>query len=155
MELAQGSAFRCDPASDRYSRSLSNCAKPARSVRRRDYLIRDNDGKFGSEFMSVAKASGIEVLRTPDRAPRANAICERLLGSVRRECLDHLRILSEAQLYRVIKEYVRFFNEARPDQGIDQQIPEHQGIGGKEKCEGKIISFPVLNGLQHDYHRVA
>src|SRR5581483_9710312 len=74
------------------------------------FLIRDNDRKFGSAFSSVAKASGIEVLRTPYRAPRANAICERFIGRVRRECLDHLLIVSDDQLYRVIKEYVEFFN---------------------------------------------
>ncbi len=118
-------------------------------------LIRDNDRKFGSAFSSVAKASGIEVLRTPFRAPRANSICERFMGSVRRECLDHLLILREAQLYRVIQEYVTFFNGARPHQGIDQQIPGWMGSRGGEKREGKIISFPILDGLQHDYRRVA
>jgi transposase InsO family protein len=87
------------------------------------FLIRDNDCKFASEFTSVAKASEIEVSRTPYRAPRANATCERFLGSVRRECLDHLLIVSERQLYRVIKEYVGFFNAARPHQGIGPKIP--------------------------------
>lgn len=119
------------------------------------FLIRDHDRKFGCAFSEVAKASGIEVLRTPYRAPRANAVCERFIGSVRRECLDHLLIVSDAQLYRVIKEYVRFFNGARPHQGIGQQIPEQMRIIGEEKREGKIISFPILNGLHHDYRRVA
>jgi putative transposase len=119
------------------------------------FLIRDNDRKFGAEFTWIAKASRIEVLRTPYRAPRANAVCERFLGSVRRECLDHFLILSEGQLYRAIKEYVRFFNGARPHQGIDQQIPERLAICGEAKREGKIISFPILNGLHHDYRRVA
>jgi putative transposase len=63
--------------------------------------------------------------------------------------------MREAQLYRVIKEFVTFFNGARPHQGIDQMIPGRFGISGEEKREGKIISFPVLNGLQHDYRRVA
>jgi putative transposase len=61
------------------------------------YLIRDNDGKFGVTFDRVAKTSHIEMLKTPYSAPRANAICERFLGSVRRECLDHLLILHEKQ----------------------------------------------------------
>lgn len=119
------------------------------------FLIRDNDHKFGSEFDAVANASGIEVLRTPHRAPPANAVCERFLGSVRRECLDHLLLVGDGQLHRVIKEYVGFFNEPRPHQGIDQQIPEKRGISAEKKCEGKILSFPVLNGLHHDYRRVA
>jgi putative transposase len=119
------------------------------------FLIRDNDRKFGAEFSAIAKASGIEVLRTPYRAPRANAVCERFLGSVRRECVDHFLILTDDQLYRVIKEYVAFFNGARPHPGIDQQIPERIGITGEERREGKIISFPVLHGLHHDYRMVA
>ncbi len=119
------------------------------------FLIRDNDRKFSSDFTSLARTSRIEILRTPYRTPRANAICERFLGSVRRECLDHLLIVSDGQLYRVLKEYVAFFNGARPHQGIEQQIPERMGSRGEEKREGKIISFPVLNGLQHDYRRVA
>ncbi len=119
------------------------------------FLIRDNDCKFGGELAKVAKVSRIEVLRTPYRAPRANALCERFLGSVRREGLDHLLILSDGQLYRVIKEYVVFFNGARPHQGIAQKIPERRGLSGEVQREGKIISFPILNGLHHDYRRVA
>ncbi len=81
--------------------------------------------------------------------------CERLIGSVRRECLDHLLIMGDGQVYRAIKEYVEFFNAARPHQGIEQQIPERLGIREEAKREGRIISFPILNGLHHDYRRVA
>src|SRR5262249_45003414 len=66
------------------------------------YLIRDNDSKFGVTFARVAKTSDIKMLKRPYKAPRANAICERFLGSVRRECLDHLLILHERQLHRVL-----------------------------------------------------
>jgi len=62
------------------------------------FLIRDNDRKFGSSFSRVAVGPGIDVLRTPYRSPKANAICERFLGSLRRECLDHFIILSERHL---------------------------------------------------------
>ena len=65
--------------------------------------------------------------------------------------LDQLLILSEGRLYRVIKEYVAFFNAARPHQGINQKIPERNAASGEEKGEGKIIAFPVLNGLHNDY----
>ncbi len=64
------------------------------------------------------------MLTIPYHAPRANAICERFLGSVRRECLDHLLILHEKQLQRVLNAYVAYFNQARPHQGIRHQIPE-------------------------------
>jgi putative transposase len=120
------------------------------------YLIRDNDGKFGVGFARVASTSNIEILKTPYYAPRANAICERFLGSVRRECLDHLLILHEKQLHRVLNAYIRYFNRARPHQGIKQQIPEQKaGLVPPHHESGKVISFPVLGGLHHDYHRSA
>ncbi len=128
------------------------------------FLIRDNDSKYGGKFRRVAVSTGIEVLRTPYRAPRANAFCERYLGSVRRECLDHRLILSEAHLHRVIKEYVEYYNSARPHQGISQTTPQRSsspmeevppGADGTDAASGKIISFPVLGGLHHDYRRAA
>ena len=120
------------------------------------YLIRDNDGKFGLGFARVAQTSNIEILKTPYYAPRANAICERFLGSVRRECLDHLLILHEKQLQRVLNAYVCYFNRARPHQGIKQQIPEQKaGSVQEDHTRGKVIAFPILGGLYHDYRRSA
>ncbi len=78
------------------------------------FILRDNDGKYGASFASVAAASGSTILRTPRRAPRANAICARFLGSVRRACLEHLLVLGERHLARVLHEYGAYFNEARP-----------------------------------------
>jgi putative transposase len=120
------------------------------------YLIRDNDDKFGVGFARVAQTSNIEILKTPYFAPRANAICERFLGSVRRECLDHLFILHEKQLHRVLNAYRHYFNRARPHQGIKQQIPEQKAgsVPPPHEC-GKVISFPVLGGLHRDYRRSA
>jgi transposase InsO family protein len=114
------------------------------------YLIRDNDSKYGPSFARAAQ--GIEVLRTPYRAPKANAICERFLGSLRRECLDFLLILSERHLHHTVKEYVRYFNLARPHQGIAQSIPcPPESL----PHSGKIVSYPILGGLHHDYRRQA
>jgi putative transposase len=111
------------------------------------YLIRDNDSKFGVTFARVAKTSRIEMLKTPYHAPRANAICERFLGSVRRECLDHLLILHERQLQRVLYAYRHYFNQARPHQGIQQQIPEQKaGSVPAHQASGKVISFPSWVG---------
>ena len=118
------------------------------------YLIRDNDGKFGATFARVAAASGIAILRTPVRAPRANAVCERFLGSVRRECLDHVLILGERQLSRVLREYVAFFNRARPHQGLEQATPGPPAQETRSR-EGPICAVPVLGGLHHTYHRAA
>ena len=104
----------------------------------------------------VAATSSIEMLKTPYHAPRANAICERFLGSVRRECLDHVLILHEKQLHRVLNAYVQYFNQARPHQGIRQQIPEQRAESMLPDPEsGKILSLPILGGLHHDYRRIA
>ena len=120
------------------------------------YLIRDNDSKFGPTFARVAADSRIEILRTAYRAPTMNAICERFLGSVRRECLDHLLILSEAHLRRALRAYVPYFNEQRPHQGIAQRIPV---LGQRSPTEptrtGRVETMPVLGGLHHAYRRVA
>jgi putative transposase len=120
------------------------------------YLIRDRDDKFGPRFARVAATSGIKILETPYHAPRANAICERFMGSVRRECLDHLFIFHEKQLHRVLRAYIQYFNQARPHQGIRQQIPERYGeLVPLDHKRGRILSLPVLGGLHHDYRRSA
>jgi len=119
------------------------------------FLIRDNDGTCGAQFARVATGSRIEVLRTPVRAPRANAICERFLGSVRRECLDHLFILHERRLYRVLRAYCAYFNAARPHQGIGQEIPAMTGTAKTTHTATPVVSVPVVGGLHHDYRRAA
>jgi putative transposase len=118
-------------------------------------LIRDNDRKYGPAFDRIAAGSRIAVLRTPIRAPRANATCERFLGSVRRECLDHLLVLGEGQLRRVLREYVAYCNTARPHQGIGQAIPGAAGPAPPSSMAAPIASIPVLGGLHHDYRRAA
>jgi transposase InsO family protein len=120
------------------------------------YLIRDNDRKFGPSFARVAATSSIKVLRTPYRTPRANAVCERFLGSVRRECLDHFLILHEKQLHRLLKNYALYFNQARPHQGLGQRIPELAMLSAPPANQpGQVLSDPVLGGLHHDYRRAA
>ena len=119
------------------------------------FLIRDNDAKYGPRFARLAASSGIRVLRTPVRAPRANATCERFLGSVRRECLDHVLVLGERHLRRVLREYVAYCNTARPHQGIGQAIPAVPESAPAAGPSGPIMSIPVLGGLHHAYCRAA
>ena len=118
------------------------------------YLIHDHDAKFGDLFRRAG--GGIKLLKTPVHAPQANAICERFLGSVRRECLDHLLMLSERHLRRLGAAYVAYFNQARPHQGIAQQIPACIGQVSTSTSTGQpVLSRPVLGGLHHDDYRAA
>ncbi len=120
------------------------------------YLIRDNDSKYGRAFTQLAGATGITELRTAYRAPKQNTVCERFLGSVRRECTDHVLVLGETHLRRVLREYVAYFNTARPHQGVGQRIP-----AATEPCRsqatlgGTLRAIPVLGGLHHMYQRAA
>jgi putative transposase len=120
-----------------------------------DVIIRDRDSKFGVEFDRVAKGAGIKVVRTAVRAPLMNARCERFLGSVRRECLDHIIIFGRRHLVHVLREYCfRFFNTRRPHQGIRQRIPTASET--KKFTKGATVrSLPVLGGLHHDYQAAA
>lgn len=117
------------------------------------YLIQDNDAKFGYLFDKVAEESSIKIIKTPIRAPKANSLCERFQGSVRRELLDHFFILNERHLYRILKEYIQYFNHERPHQGIEQALPVPTAFPPLTK--GKIIPFQILGGLHHSYKRVA
>jgi putative transposase len=98
----------------------------------------------------------IKILKTPVQAPRANAICERFLRSVRQACLEQLLILNEKQLQRVLNAYVVYFNQARPHQGIGQEIPERlRLVPSAQEAGKKVIALPVMGGLHHDYQWVA
>jgi putative transposase len=115
-------------------------------------LLRDRDSKYGASFARVATGAGTQVLLTPFQAPKANAICERFLGSLRRECLDFFLLLGERHLIRVVRQYVEYFNQARPHQGVGQRIPCPREPVSEQ---GEVIALPVLGGLHHDYQRRA
>lgn len=116
------------------------------------FLIRDRDDKFGTVFDRVARGVGIRVIKTAARAPNMNAVAERFLRSVRTEVLDHLIVLDDRHLERVLREYVKFFNGARPHQGLGQHVP---GGSVTRTSSGDVTAFPVLGGLHHDYRRAA
>jgi putative transposase len=87
---------------------------------------------------------------------RANAICERFLGSVRRECLDHYLIFLAKQLHRLLKAYALYFNQARPHQGLEQRIPDPPVQAAPPLNQlNQVIAVPVLGGLHHDYRKAA
>jgi putative transposase len=117
------------------------------------YLLHDRDSKYASHYSAVATGSGIKELRTPYRAPQANGVCERFMGSLRRECLDHTLILHRKHLTRVVKEYTNYFNQERPHQGIGQRIPNFYDRPVSNPT-GNISSRAILGGLHHSYFRV-
>jgi len=119
------------------------------------YILHDRDSKYGLLFKSVVQATGIEEIKTPYRTPKANAICERAIGSLKRECLDHTLILHRRQLHHVVKEYAEYYNRSRPHQGIEQRVPDRFHNAYPKVQTGRVVSTPVLGGLHHTYSRVA
>jgi putative transposase len=118
------------------------------------FLIRDRDSKFTAAFDAVFAGAGIRIIRTPVQAPRANAIAERWIGTLRRECLDHLLITGPRHLAAVLREYNEHYNTHRPHQSLDQHPP----AGRAPPSSGATIR-PLrrdrLGGLVHEYLQVA
>ena len=123
------------------------------------FLIRDRGSNFTRSFDAVFQANGTRILQTAVQAPRMNATCERLLGTLRRELLDRMLILSEAHLRAVLIEYQVHYNTARPHQGIAQRVPgcecEVPGVTAVNLDVQRIRRKPVLNGLINEYSRAA
>src|SRR5262249_31227051 len=123
------------------------------------FLIRDRGSNFTSSFDAVFQATGARILRTAVQAPRMNAICERLVGTLRRELLDRVLILGEGHLRAVLAEYQAHYNMARPHQGIAQRVPDGEHDGGHlivtDLDRGRIHRKPVLGGLINEYARAA
>lgn len=114
------------------------------------FLIHDNDKKFSSSFDTVFDSTGIEIENTPYQAPQANAFAERWVRSIREECLDRILIVNERHLCRVLKQYIEYYNQARPYQGIDQRFPVS---APQRSTRGTIRMRNVLGGIIHDYYR--
>ncbi|MDT7609597.1 MAG: putative transposase [Pseudonocardiales bacterium] len=124
-------------------------------------LIRDRDAKFSACFDAVFAGVGIDVLKIPPRAPRANAYAERWVRTVRTECLDWILIWNQAHLYRVLSVYLAHYNSARPHRGLDLEVPAAldtvRGAVGDGACasDGAIERLNVLGGLIHEYRQAA
>jgi transposase InsO family protein len=122
------------------------------------FMIRDRAGQFTGSFDAVFTAEGIRVLRSPPQAPRANAICERVIGTLRRELLDRLLIVNERHLRQVLTEYLRHYNVARPHRSLGQLTPAQAGTCPPEPvnlAEHRICRKQVLGGLTHEYYVAA
>jgi putative transposase len=121
------------------------------------FLIRDRAGQFTGSFDAVFIADGIRILASPPQAPRANAICERIIGTLRREPFDRLLIVNEHHLRRVLTEYLRHYNTARPHRALGQLAPAQAHARPPEinLAEHRIRRRHVLGGLTHEYHIAA
>ena len=118
------------------------------------FLIRDRDSKFTPVFDDVLAGNGVRVIKTPVRSPRANSFAERYVGTLRRECLDHLLIHGERHLWRTLSEYARHYNDHRPHQSREQRPPLHEP-GQPVDMTARITRRQVVHGLINEYHRAA
>jgi transposase InsO family protein len=122
------------------------------------YLIRDRDAKFTAAFDAVFTAAGIDVVKIPPRAPRANAYAERWVRTVRSECLDWMLVCNDGQLHRVLSEYLRHYNTVRPHRSLDLQPPRPASrltLVDPITVESPVERIDVLGGLIHEYRRAA
>ena len=119
------------------------------------FLVRDRDAKFTPAFDGIFAGEGLRVIRTPVRAPRANAHCERVIGTIRRECLDHLLILNQRHLEAVLVESIDHYNQHRPHRSLAQQPPEGHPPRDPPGEPARLIRRDRLGGLIHEYEIAA
>ena len=117
------------------------------------YLLRDRDGIYGHCFTTRIEGMGIEQVRITARSPWQNCYVERAIGSIRRECLNHMIVLSEQHLRRILKSYFRYYHESRTHLSLSKDAPESRAIQANEL--ERIVQIPQLGGLHHRYERRA
>ena len=117
------------------------------------YLLRDRDGIFGGEFRKDVKAMGIKEVLSAPRSPWQRAYVERVIGTIRRECLDHVIVFNEASLYRHVKSFVAYYHESRTHLSLAKDAPEPRPVQPPEL--GRIVAIPQVGGLHHRYERRA
>ena len=119
------------------------------------YLIRDRDSKFSGPFDEVFRTEGVNIVKTPFRAPRANAFAERWVRTVRTECLDWMLVVGRRHLERVLRTYTAHYNEARPHRGLDLKTPEPRPDLPRHTGGARVRRHDLLGGLIHEYELAA
>ena len=114
------------------------------------YLIRDRDGVFGELFVRRLRSMGIRDRPTSPRSPWQNGFAERLIGSIRRECLDHVVVFGERHLRHILLSYMKYYNEVRTHLSLEKDTPVSRAV----ERTGHILCRPVLGGLHHQYIRI-
>jgi transposase InsO family protein len=117
------------------------------------YLLRDRDATYGAQFRGRVDAMGITEVVTAPRSPWQNAYVERVIGSIRRECLDHVVIFNARHLRRVLSTYIDYYHQARTHLSLDKDCPDPRPV--MPPRIGRVIAFPQVNGLHHRYERLA
>ena len=114
------------------------------------YLVRDRDGAYGQIFIRRVGAMGIRDRPTAARSPWQNGYAERLVGSIRRDCLDHVVVFSERHLRHLLEAYQRYYNEVRTHLSLWKDAPMPREV----RAVGRVLAVPVLGGLHHQYVRI-
>jgi len=117
------------------------------------YLLRDRDGIFGGDFVQQAKAMGISEVLSAPRSPWQRAYVERVIGTIRRECLDYLIVFSEASLRRTLGLYFDYYHRSRTHLSLQKDSPEPRSVQLPET--GRVVAIPQVGGLHHRYERRA
>ena len=117
------------------------------------YLLRDNDGIYGRVFTERVEGMEIKEVKTALRSPWQNPYAERVIGSIRRDCLDHVIVLNKGHLHAILKSYFRYYHKCRTHLGLEGDCPEPRVVDPPEK--GKIVAIPKVGGLHHFYERKA
>jgi putative transposase len=117
------------------------------------YFLRDRDSIYGARFRNRVKSLGIQEVLTAPRSPWQNPYVERLIGSIRRECLNHVIIINERHLRQQLKSYSTYYHKARTHLSLDKQSPVPRSI--ESPAQGKVVAIPHVGGLHHEYRRAA
>jgi transposase InsO family protein len=117
------------------------------------YLLRDRDGVYGHVFQHRVKGMGIAELLTAPQSPRQNPFAERVIGSIRRECLNHVLVLSERHLRRILVRYFAYYHRTRTHLSLDKDAPDVRPV--ELPAAGRIVEIPEVGGLHHRYVRLA
>lgn len=117
------------------------------------YLIRDRDGIYGLLFRDQLKALDIEEVVIAPRSPWQSPFVERVIGTLRRECLDHVVVLGEDHLRRIIRQFLSYYHGTRTQLALDKDAPEHRSAQLPERSA--VIEIPQVGGLHHRYERAA
>jgi hypothetical protein len=115
------------------------------------YLVRDRDNVYGEVFIRRLRAMGIRDRPTAPRSPWQNGYCERLIGSIRRECLDHIVVFGERHLRYLLRVYANYYNRTRTHLSLNKDSPASRAV----ESFGRILPVPILGGLHHQYEAVA